>query len=249
MPPANLTRLLNVRAAPRADAQPGVNFAALATPAARNIATIAGSRVLDPRILRPLPIPDAVPVPMPAPAPAPAPVVPMLPAVPDENPFNHLPRPSPGDRIRADDFRQLSSCLELVHDSALLSAAVFGFTLAEARSFITSQGRAIAGVLSVFGAVLNDGSDPSLDQRRVVQVLPVVLGEPEVHVVVTEAVETRRLTPTLAGLSYRTAVDQVRGSLGQGTVPAVAMRAPSLVDLSLAAAVNAVTASNTRSIP
>jgi hypothetical protein len=166
--------------------------------------------------------------------------MPTLPAVPTENPFNHLPRPSPGDRIRAEDFRQLSSCLELVHDATLLSAALFGHTLAEARPFIAGQGRSIAGVLSVFGAVLSAANDQSLDQRRIVQVLPVVLGEPEVHVVVTEAVETRRLSPSLVGLAYPAVVEQLRGSLGQGTTPSVRITAPSLVNLSLSDAANAV---------
>jgi hypothetical protein len=203
------------------------------------IATLVAQPVAGPAIVAPTPTPVAPP-PAPPPPPVAQAVVPTLPVVPTENPFNHLPRPSPGDRIRAEDFRQLSSCLELVHDATLLSAALFGHTLAEARPFIAAQGRSIAGVLSVFGAVLSAENDPSLDQRRVVQVLPVVLGEAGVHVVVTEAVETRRLSPTLMGLNYAAVVDQLRGSLGQGTTPTVRIAAPSLVNLTLSAAANAV---------
>jgi len=204
------------------------------------IASLVQPTIRIPPVVGPLPVPPPVALP-PAPSPpTPQAVIPTLPPVPTENPFNHLPRPSPGDRIRAEDFRQLSSCLELVHDATLLSAALFGHTLAEARPFIAAQGRSIVGVLSVFGAVLSAANDPSLDQRRVVQVLPVVLGEAGVHIVVTEAVDTRRLSPTLMGLNYSAVVEQLRGSLGQGTTPNVRIAAPSLVNLSLSAAANTV---------
>lgn len=211
------------------------------TPSAMSKLTAAAVRpALSAGLLTPLRPPLATP---PAPTPPPAvaqPVLPTLPPVPDENPFNHLPFPAPGDRIRADDFRQLSSCLQLVQASAQLSAALVGHTLAAARPFLAAQGRVLSRVMTVFGSVLEDVNDLSLDHRRIVQVLPVIIGEPEVQAIVTEAVETRRLTPSLVGFHYEDASRTFSGSVGQGTIAAAPARVPSLADLSLAEAANVI---------
>ena len=182
--------------------------------------------------------PPAPPVPVPSPA-----ALPTLPPIPAENPFNHLPFPAPGDRIRADDFRQLSLCLQLLQAASQLSAALFGQTLAAARPFLAAQGRTLTRVMTVFGAVLDDPNDTSLDARPVLQVLPVIIGEPEVQVIVSEAVETRRLSPNLVGFNFDDANRALRASVGQGTVAAAPTRVPSLTDLTLGAAADAIATS------
>jgi len=187
----------------------------------------------------PAPPPPAPPPPLPIP-PAPPQALPTLPRVPDDNPFNHLPFPTPGDRVRSDDFRQLSLCLQLVQASSQLSAALFGQTLSAARPFLQAQGRVLARVMTVFGNVLEDPNDTTLDERRIMQVLPVVIGEPEVQVIVSEAVETRRLSPSLIGLRYPAATSALSASIGQGTIAAAPIRAPELLGRSLGEAANLI---------
>jgi len=188
----------------------------------------------------PLPAPPAPP-PLAVPPPAAPPVaLPTLPRVPDDNPFNHLPFPTPGERIRSDDFRQLSLCLQLVQATSQLAAALFGQTLAAARPFLQAQGRVLARVMTVFGTVLDDPNDTRLDDRRIMQVLPVVIGEPEVQVIVSEAVETRRLSPSLMGLKYADAASALSASIGQGITAATPVRAPSLVGHTLGDSANLI---------
>jgi len=187
----------------------------------------------------PAPPPPAPPPPLPIP-PAPPQALPTLPRVPDDNPFNHLPFPTPGDRVRSDDFRQLSLCLQLVQASSQLSAALFGQTLSAARPFLQAQGRVLARVMTVFGTVLEDPNDTTLDERRIMQVLPVIIGEPEVQVIVSEAVETRRLSPSLIGLRYPAATGALSASIGQGTIAAAPIRAPELLGRSLGEAANLI---------
>jgi hypothetical protein len=163
--------------------------------------------------------------------------LPTLPPVPDENPFNHLPFPAPGDRIRADDFRQLSLCLQLLQASTQLSAALFGQSVAAARPFLAAQGRVLSRIMSVFGTVLEDASDVSFDQRIIMMVLPVVIGEPEVQVIVSEEIETRRLSPSLVGFNYEAAANALRSSVGQGTIAASPTRVPNVTNTSLADAI------------
>ncbi|MGQ0641888.1 MAG: hypothetical protein ACT4P6_14150 [Gemmatimonadaceae bacterium] len=186
------------------------------------------------------PVPPSQPPPQPpvvSPPPPPQ-VLPTLPRVPDENPFNHLPFPTPGERIRSDDFRQLSLCLQLIQATTQLSAALFGHTLSAARPFLAAQGRVLARTMTVFGTVLDDPNDTSLDDRRIMQVLPVIIGEPEVQVIVSEAVETRRLSPSLLGLRYNAAASALSTSVGQGTVPATPVRAPELMGRTLGESAN-----------
>jgi len=211
-----------------------------------------GAIRIPPRVVLPpiVPLPPSPAPPSPAPTPpAPAPpvaVLPVLPPVPDENPFNHLPFPAPGDRIRADDFRQLSSCLQLIQASTQLSAALFGQTVAAARPFLAAQGRVLSRILSVFGTVLEDATNTSFDQRVIMMVLPVVIGEPEVQVIVSEEVETRRLTPNLVDLNYAAADGALRASIGQGTVAASPTRVPNVTGIALADAIASLGAPSTR---
>jgi hypothetical protein len=197
----------------------------------------------------PAPVAPAPPPPAPTPPPAPVAALPTLPPVPDENPFNHLPFPAPGDRIRADDFRQLSLCLQLLQASTQLSAALFGQTVAAARPFLAAQGRVLSRIMSVFGSVLEDASDTSFDRRIIMMVLPVVIGEPEVQVIVSEAVETRRLAPELRGNSYAAAEGALRASIGQGTISASPTRVPQVTNISLADAIASIGAPFTTRTP
>jgi hypothetical protein len=193
--------------------------------------------------LRPdlIPRPDVVPrppAPLPTP-PAPAPPVPqplpppVVPPAPAENPFSSLPFPSPGDRIKADDFKHLSQSLRLIHDSLMLSASLLGRTFGEAKQALVSQQYEIQRVMSVFGAELAQLGDASLDGRKVIQVIPLELGTKGVAVVLTEAVEMRRSVPNLMNLTYREASERLHGVLGDVSVPSNPMTAQQLVGLSL----------------
>jgi hypothetical protein len=183
------------------------------------------------------PIPRPAPNPAPAPAaptttPAPAPV---LPAAPPTNPFELLPMPSAGDRIRSEDFRALSTALRLVYDASVLSAGLFGRSFAEAKLLLAAQQYEIARVITVLGTELTAIEDNSLDDRRVVQVMPTALGENGILVVLTEAVDQRRFVPDLTTApTYRDAVALLRDRVGTGPVSAVPVVAPNLVGLSLA---------------
>lgn len=182
----------------------------------------------------PLPAPPRpVPAPPPAapqPQPLPPPVVPPAPA---DNPFATLPFPSPGDRIKAEDFKRLSQSLMLIHDAWMLSASLLGRTFGEAKQALTSQQYEIQRVMSVFGNELAGLGDPSLDSRKVIQVVPLELGTKGVAVVLTEAVETRRSVPNLMNLTYREAQERLHGVLGDVSVPSNPLTASQLVGLSL----------------
>gem|GEM_PF-3584855 len=174
---------------------------------------------------QPLPAP-----PVPIPQPLPPPVVPPAPA---ENPFASLPFPSPGDRIKAEDFKRLSQSLMLIHDALMLSASLLGRTFGEAKQALVSQQYEIQRVMSVFGTELAQLGDSSLDGRKVIQVIPLELGTKGVAVVLTEAVETRRSVPNLMNLTYREASERLHGVLGDVAVPSSPMTAQQLVGLSL----------------
>src|SRR5262245_31244351 len=174
--------------------------------------------------------PTRLPAPAPPPAPRPAPAVPVAPA---SNPFEDLPLPSPGDRIKADDFKKLSQSLRVVYNAFMLSGALFGRSFGEAKSLLAAQQYVVTGVMSVFGSEIDNLNDASLDARKVIQVIPVKLGERNVAVVLTEAVETRRFAPNLLGLSYREASERLRAILGEGAFPTSTMTASQLVGLSL----------------
>ncbi len=173
----------------------------------------------------PLPAP-----PRPAPQPGAPPVVPPAPA---ENSFANLPFPSPGDRIKADDFKRISQSLMLIHDAWMLSASLLGRTFAEAKQALVSQQYEIQRVMSVFGNEVAQLDDASLDGRKVIQVIPLELGTKGVAVVLTEAVETRRTVPNLMNLTYSEASERLQGILGDVSVPSNPMTTQQLVGLSL----------------
>jgi hypothetical protein len=156
-----------------------------------------------------------------------------VPPAPTDNPFSTLPFPSPGDRIKAEDFKRLSQSLMVIHDSLLLSASLLGRTFGEAKQALTSQQYQIQRVMSVFGNELAELGDPSLDSRKVIQVVPLELGTKGVAVVLTEAVETRRSVPNLLNLNYQEASERLHGVLGDVSVPSNPMTASQLVGLSL----------------
>jgi hypothetical protein len=189
---------------------------------------------LRPDLIRPDLIPRppvASPLPpVPIPQPAAPPVVPPAPA---DNPFSSLPFPSPGDRIKAEDFKRISQSLMLVHDALMLSASLLGRSFAEAKQALVSQQYEIQRVMSVFGNEVGQLDDASLDGRKVIQVIPLELGTQGVAVVLTEAVETRRTVPNLMNLTYNEASERLHGILGDVSVPSTPMTAQQLVGLSL----------------
>lgn len=178
------------------------------------------------------------PSPQPPPPVATPPVAtpPVVPPAPAENSFSNLPFPSPGDRIKADDFKRLSQSLMVIRDALLLSASLLGRSFAEAKQALVSQQYEIQRVMSVFGNELAQLNDPSLDGRKVIQVVPLELGTKAVAVVLTEAVETRRSVPNLLNLTYQEASERLQGVLGDVSVPSDPMTASQLVGLSLAQA-------------
>jgi hypothetical protein len=172
----------------------------------------------------------------PAAGPAPVNSPPAVPTAPPSNPLEDLPFPSPGDRIKADDFKKLSQSLRVISDAFALSGALFGRSFGEAKQLLAAQQYVIASVMSVFGSEVDDLSDSALDTRKVIQIVPIKLGERAVAVVLTEAVETRRFAPNLLGLSYREASERLRATLGDITYPVSSMPASQLVGLTLAEA-------------
>lgn len=155
------------------------------------------------------------------------------PSAPGHNPLNALPFPNPGDRIRADDFKSLSQSLLLVRDTFRLSGMLFGRAFAEAKLALEAQQYVIIRTMTVFGTEIDNLDNQSLNNRKVIQVLPLNLGEPEVVVVVTEAVETRRFAPNLIGLTYNEASERLKNVLGDITFPSRPMHMPDLEGLKL----------------
>ena len=190
-----------------------------------------------PGLVRNFPFPTT-PVPTPAPAP------PVTPSLTPGNPFAALPHPNPGDRIKSDDFRTFSRCLEEIQESVALSASLFGRTLAEARPILAARQLVIERAMSVFGTTLGNPADTSLDGRRVVHVAPVALGEPRVVVVVSEAVESRRLTPNLINATHAEASERLRSAVGDATFPQISVRAGQLVGATLGDAARAAVTSD-----
>jgi hypothetical protein len=189
----------------------------------------------------PFPIPAGPPT---TPPPTPEPTAPVTPTISADNPFLQLPRPNPGDRIKADDFRTFSRCLDAIQRAAMLSASLFSRTLGEARPLIAAERLTIERVMSVFGTVLGNVADASLDQRRVVQVIPIAFGESRLLVIVSEAVETRRLTPNLMNLTYAEAGERLRAAVGEATFPSASVRAGQLVGITLGEAARAAVSGN-----
>lgn len=197
--------------------------------------TRVGRPIATPKPLpsRPVVTPPVFRPPVVTPLPPPPPVVPLAPS---DNPFDSLPLPSPGDRIKADDFKKLAQALMLVRDAWQLSASLMGREFGDAKQALVAQQYLIQSVMSVFGHEIVDLDDPSLDSRKVIQVVPLDLGEKDVAVVVTEAVETRRTVPNLLNLTYEEASERLEGVMGDITIPSDSQSASQLVGLTLAQA-------------
>jgi hypothetical protein len=123
----------------------------------------------------------------------------------------------------------------------ILSGSLCGHPFGAAKMALVSQGYQIVRVISVFGAELDNLGDASLDGRKVIQVLPVTLGERQLVVVVTEAVDTRRFVPNLLGLTYQEAQERLRvlvGDMAQAGAPPIA---PPLIGVTLDQAQQAFT--------
>ena len=179
------------------------------------------------------PAPPPAPPPGRTPPPPPVAVPPSLPAAPVANPFASLPYRSPGDRIKSEDFNALAKGLQIVGDAYVLAGALFGVPFGQAKLQLASQQYEIDRVMTVFGNEVSEQADGSLDGRKVIQIVPSALGERRVMIVVTEAVETRRLAPNLLGMTYRDALERQRAVFGEGTFPAIQMNAVPLVGQSL----------------
>ncbi|MGD2089604.1 MAG: hypothetical protein PVH61_25740 [Candidatus Aminicenantes bacterium] len=156
-----------------------------------------------------------------------------LPTAMGSNPFENLPYPSPGDRIKADDFKKLSQGLRVIYDIYRLSGELCGRDFGEVKLALVSHQYEIQKVMSVFGNEINNLEDESLDHRQVLQVLPVELGEPGVIVIVTEAVAVRRTVPNLLGKTYAEAREILGSSLGDAAFPSGPTATPNLVGRSL----------------
>jgi hypothetical protein len=171
--------------------------------------------------------------------------VPSVPAAPaGTNPFDAVPFPSPGDRIKADDFKMLSRSLCLIYDTYALSSALSGRSFGEVKLALAAQRYQVLRAMSVFGAAVDDPNDVSLDQRRVLQIVPAVLGEPRVLVLLSEAVDTRRFAPNLIGLTYREAAERLRTLFGDAAPGSRPVSTPQLVGLTLGQAREALTSAS-----
>jgi hypothetical protein len=172
-------------------------------------------------------------LPRPEPIPAPPPPQPVVPAPPADSPFAHLPFPSPGDRIKADDFKALSQSLNILYDMFVLSSSLYGHTFAEAKAALMGQRYVVHRVMSVFGNELTNLADTSLDSRKVIQAMPIAPGDPRVDLIVTEAVDTRRLAPNLIGMTYKDALSRLQSLLADVPITGAPPSAPQLVGLNL----------------
>jgi hypothetical protein len=152
---------------------------------------------------------------------------------PENNPFSSLPWPSPGDRIKSEDFKTLSQSLQIIHDVFSVSATFFGRTFGEVKLALATQQFQIQRVMSVFGSEIENINDPSLDSRKVIQVMPTALGDHQLLIVVTEAIDTRRFAPNLIGLTYREAAELIRARLGDVTFTGTPPTAQQFVGCSL----------------
>jgi len=156
-----------------------------------------------------------------------------VPAPQPGSPFASLPLPSPGDRIKADDFKALSQSLTIVYNMVVLAASLVGYTLADARAALNGQRYVIQRVISVFGNELPNPGDTSFDSRKVLQVIPAAPGDARVTIIVTESVDTRRFAPNLVGLTYKDAASRIQTLLSDVTITGAPPAAPQLTGLTL----------------
>ena len=146
------------------------------------------------------------------------------------NPFKKLPTAVAGAPIKAADFNTFSEALRALAEVSALAASLFGKSFAQARSVLTEGNYAIEQVMSVFGTEISNVEDPTLDDRKVIQVVPMELGERRVAVVLTEVVQTQRTVPNLMGLTYR---ERLQGVLGDVTFSQTSRPAPDLTGRTL----------------
>jgi hypothetical protein len=186
-------------------------------------------------------VPTMTPVAEPAPPspPAPAPPAPAPPQAPAADPFAELPFPSPGDRIKAEDFRRLSQGLRTIADAYALAGAAFGQPLGAVRTALAAQGYEVARVVASGGAELAAG-DTSLDARKVLHVAPLALGQRRVGVVVAEPAEARRQMPNVVGMTYRQAQALIQQQLGDLAAQGGPVTVPTLTGRTLSEAQRAV---------
>lgn len=219
-------------------------MANLNLPPALDGGLVTTTRPLTSRFFLPPTAPPAPPPPAPSSTQAPPQATPptaaappqplVVPPAPTANPFDNLPYPSPGDRIKADDFKTLSQALADVANMSKVSGSLLGHTFAEARNALVSNGYQLARVMTVFGTEIDNLGDTTLDARKVVQVVSTGLGGPGVAVVVTEAVDDRRFVPNLAGLTFPQAQERIQALVGQLPPGGAPPAAPSLVGMTLA---------------
>jgi hypothetical protein len=209
---------------------------------------------LDKAVLRPFapltPLVPPVRVPTPTPPSAPpaasppvAPAAPVdVPDAPASDPFENLPFPQPGDRIRAEDFQTLSTALRMIHDAFAISGALFGVDFATARQVLAANSYQIVQVVSVFGTEITNPDDPAHAQRRVIQVMPDDLGTNQVNVVLTEEVrEPEMRMPNLVGLTYEQAQTEMQRVLRGVVDENATMAVPNLVGQTLGQAADQLT--------
>jgi hypothetical protein len=206
----------------------------MVSPGLKTAGLLRGPKFID-TILQPIPVPSppSPPPPTPAPPPVAAPPAPAVNGQQSTNPFLHLPFPSPGDRIRAQDFQTLSQCLQLIYEISVLTGTLIGTSFGDAKLVLASERFGVDKVMSVFGTELASPQDATFDDRRVVQVNPIEYGERRVSVIVTEAVETRRFVPNLLNLSYKEASERLRMMVGDVSYSGAPLASSQLVGLSL----------------
>ena len=155
-----------------------------------------------------------------------------LPEAPADDPFASLPYPNPGDSIKSDDFRMLSKSLKLLQDTFNLSGALVGSDFGEAKQRLADRNYQIVQVLTVYGKEMSP-EDPSLEERKIVQVVPKTLGGTSVAVVVTEAAATHRTMPRLTGMTPEKATEHLRSVLADLPLSGQPIEVPNLVGMSL----------------
>jgi hypothetical protein len=193
---------------------------------------------LEPGMLRG-PIAREVPTVTPVAAQPPPPPAPAPPQAPAADAFADLPFPSPGDRIKAEDFRKLSQGLRTIADAYAMAGAAFGQPLGAVRTALAAQGYEVARVVATGGAELGAG-DTSLDNRKVLHVAPLAIGQRRVGVVIAEAAEAARQMPNIVGMTYRQAQAVVGQQLGDVAARGGPMTVPSLTGRTLSEAQRAV---------
>ena len=202
----------------------------------KNLIDLGALRIPEPppRRLPPTPPPQPPQVQPPTPAPPAPPQPPQaVPPAPAENPFDKLPFPSPGDRIKADDFKALSQSLKMLYDLVVLSSTLFGQSYGDVRLILGSRGYQIGRVITVFGNEITNIADTTLDARKVLQIVPAAPGHPVVMLVLTEGVDTRRFMPNLVNMNYRSAQSYIQSLLGDVTIQGPPPSTPQLVGVAL----------------